>query len=111
MSRADDIWGSIDRQRRAAAKRRQAEALARQRADAANKEAQQLNAQAEAQAKVQAEAKAKVQAEANAKMAADQDQSSLMLKRKKGGPKRNIMTSPLGLSNTANIVRQTLGGM
>jgi hypothetical protein len=48
---------------------------------------------------------------ADAKAAADADQQGLMLKRKKGGPKKNIMTSPLGLSNTANMVRQTLGGM
>jgi len=77
--------------------------LARQRADAANRAAQQSKAQAEAQAKAQAEA--------NAKAAADADQQGLMLKRKKGGPKKNIMTSPLGLSSTANIVRNTLGGM
>jgi ribosomal protein S11 len=82
------------------------------------KKRRESEAQAAAQAAAQeaenaqkAKAAEAAQVALTAKNAADQDQASLMLKRKKGGPKRNIMTSPLGLSSTANIVRQTLGGM
>jgi hypothetical protein len=77
----------------------QADAERQKSAEAAAAEAQKVKAAEIAQVALKA------------KNAADQDQASLMLKRKKGGPKRNIMTSPLGLSNTANMVRQTLGGM